>query len=209
MFGLSAPRAPATPPIWREGRTALELAALVREPRFRRADPHAGGGRPVLLVPGFLAGDETLGVLAGWLRRSGFRTGGAGMRPQRGLLHRGARRRWRRAPRLCASARAARGDHRPEPRRHARALAGRPPPGPRLGRGGDWLAADSTRWRSTRSPASRCGSSAHSAALGAPGLFSRGCLEGECCAEFRASAERPFPAGIGLRVDLLPQRRHR
>src|SRR4051794_13874543 len=68
------------PRLWREGRTGLELAALVRDPRFRRADPHTGRDRPVLLVPGFLAGDESLAVLAGWLRRSGYRPGGAGMR---------------------------------------------------------------------------------------------------------------------------------
>src|SRR3954471_22532340 len=71
---------------WREGRTGLELAALVRDPLFRRADPHVGRGRPVLLVPGFLAGDESLGVLAGWLRRSGFRPRGAGMRLNAGCF---------------------------------------------------------------------------------------------------------------------------
>src|SRR3989442_454649 len=34
--------------------------------------------------------------------------------------------------------------------------------------------------------------------LGAPGLFSRDCLEGECCAEVRRAAERPFPAAVGF-----------
>jgi pimeloyl-ACP methyl ester carboxylesterase len=33
----------------------------------------------VLLVPGFMAGDQSLSVLAGWLRRRGSRTTGAGM----------------------------------------------------------------------------------------------------------------------------------
>lgn len=32
-----------------------------------------GDGRPVVLMPGFLAGDQTLGVLAVWLQRLGYR----------------------------------------------------------------------------------------------------------------------------------------
>src|SRR2546430_283708 len=39
------------PRLWREGRSGLELATLLRDPRFRRADPQAGGERPTLLVP--------------------------------------------------------------------------------------------------------------------------------------------------------------
>ena len=35
--------------------------------------PH-GDGAPVLLVPGFLAGDATLAVMHGWLRRIGHRS---------------------------------------------------------------------------------------------------------------------------------------
>ena len=34
--------------------------------------------------------------------------------------------------------------------------------------------------------------------LGAPGLFRRDCLDGECCDEVRRAAERPFPATVGL-----------
>jgi hypothetical protein len=34
--------------------------------------------------------------------------------------------------------------------------------------------------------------------LGAPGLFRRDCLDGECCAEVRRAAERPFPATVDL-----------
>ena len=37
-----------------------------------RGVPH-GDGRPVVLAPGFLAGDYTLLVLRGWLRRIGYR----------------------------------------------------------------------------------------------------------------------------------------
>jgi pimeloyl-ACP methyl ester carboxylesterase len=39
--------------------------------------PH-GDRRPVLLMPGFLAGDQTLAVLAAWLRRMGYAPSTAG-----------------------------------------------------------------------------------------------------------------------------------
>ena len=49
-----------------------ELSALLRDPVFRgRGVPH-GDGRPVLLVPGFLAGDWTLRVMHAWLGRIGY-----------------------------------------------------------------------------------------------------------------------------------------
>jgi pimeloyl-ACP methyl ester carboxylesterase len=50
-----------------------ELARLLVDPVFR--DPSRlprGDGRPVVLVPGFLAGDRSLAVMAGWLRRLGY-----------------------------------------------------------------------------------------------------------------------------------------
>jgi triacylglycerol lipase len=49
-----------------------ELGSLLRDPVFRgRGVPH-GDGRPVLLVPGFLSGDWSLGALHGWLTRIGY-----------------------------------------------------------------------------------------------------------------------------------------
>lgn len=51
----------------------LELARLVADPVFRgAADLPPGDGRAVVLMPGFLAGDQTLGVLAAWLWRLGY-----------------------------------------------------------------------------------------------------------------------------------------
>jgi triacylglycerol lipase len=51
----------------------LELARLLGDPVYGgRADMPRGDGRPVVLVPGFLAGDRTLSVMAGWLRRMGY-----------------------------------------------------------------------------------------------------------------------------------------
>jgi triacylglycerol lipase len=56
-----------------ELRWQLELARLATDPVFcGRGVPH-GDGRPVVLAPGFLAGDYTLWVLRDWLRRIGYR----------------------------------------------------------------------------------------------------------------------------------------
>jgi pimeloyl-ACP methyl ester carboxylesterase len=49
------------PPVWRELRFGLEMRAL-------------------LLIPGFLTGDQSLGLLGSWLKRSGHRTRRAGIR---------------------------------------------------------------------------------------------------------------------------------
>jgi pimeloyl-ACP methyl ester carboxylesterase len=38
------------------------------------------GGQPVLLIPGFLAGDDSLGLMTQWLRRTGHHTKSAGIR---------------------------------------------------------------------------------------------------------------------------------
>jgi pimeloyl-ACP methyl ester carboxylesterase len=67
-------------PIWREARVALEHAALMRHPVFRGEGVAPGDGAPVLLVPGFLAGDVSLGVMAAWLKRIDYRPCRAGMR---------------------------------------------------------------------------------------------------------------------------------
>jgi hypothetical protein len=45
------------PPIWRETRLGLEVASLLRDPIFRGRGVRDAGGQPVLLVPGFLAGE--------------------------------------------------------------------------------------------------------------------------------------------------------
>ncbi len=60
-------------PIWREGRLAAEHAGLRRDPVLRGADLAGGDGAPVLLVPGFMAGDASLGLMARWLRDLGYR----------------------------------------------------------------------------------------------------------------------------------------
>ena len=56
-----------------------EFTALVRDPVFRGRGVPPGDRRPVLLVPGFLAGDWTQRVLDGWLTRSGYRSNLSGI----------------------------------------------------------------------------------------------------------------------------------
>lgn len=67
-------------PIWREGRFALERAALLRDPVWRGEGMPPGHGEPVMLIAGFMAGDPSLGAMAGWLRRLGYRPVRAGLR---------------------------------------------------------------------------------------------------------------------------------
>ncbi|HEY1567854.1 MAG TPA: alpha/beta hydrolase [Solirubrobacteraceae bacterium] len=56
-----------------ETRWQLELARLLVDPVWWGRGVPRGDGRPVLLMPGFLAGDQTLLVVAAWLRRTGYR----------------------------------------------------------------------------------------------------------------------------------------
>jgi triacylglycerol lipase len=56
-----------------ETRAWLELARLLVDPVLAGYRVPRGDGRPVVLTPGFGAGDSTLAVLAAWLRRIGYR----------------------------------------------------------------------------------------------------------------------------------------
>jgi triacylglycerol lipase len=55
-----------------ELRWQLELYRLLVDPVFRGHGVPQGDGRPVLLMPGFGAGDYALLVLSSWLRRIGY-----------------------------------------------------------------------------------------------------------------------------------------
>ena len=183
------------PPLWREGRTALELAALLRDPVFRDVDPDAGGERPVLLVPGFLAGDGSLGVMTGWLRRAGYRTRRAGMRMNVGC-----------------SARAI--DVLEERAEECAQRSGSPVALIGQSRGGTLGRALAVRRPDLVSTLVALGSpltdplAIHPlvklqvglvgalGTIGVPGLFRDSCLRGECCAEFRDSFAAPFPEDV-------------
>src|SRR5690242_20190777 len=61
-----------------ELRCGLELGRLAADPQFLRP-PYRDDAPPVLLVPGFMAGDQSLAPLRGWLRRRGSTTAASGM----------------------------------------------------------------------------------------------------------------------------------
>jgi pimeloyl-ACP methyl ester carboxylesterase len=55
-----------------EGRLAAEYVQLRRDRLLAGEGVHPGGGRPVLLIPGFLASDLSLQVMRDWLQRCGY-----------------------------------------------------------------------------------------------------------------------------------------
>ena len=71
---------PHVPPLWREGLVGLEAANLLRSPVWRGDGIERGEGEGVLLIPGFLAGDGSLGLMHQWLRSLGYRTKSTGFR---------------------------------------------------------------------------------------------------------------------------------
>ena len=96
---------PLLPPLWREGRLGLEVAALMRSKVWRGDDVEDAGGQPVMLIPGFLAGDDSLGpddALAAQDRPPHPQGGDA---RQHRLLERGRRSGWRSGSRCLADAR--------------------------------------------------------------------------------------------------------
>jgi pimeloyl-ACP methyl ester carboxylesterase len=64
---------------WREVGWQLQFARLLADRVFRGQGVPRGDGRPVVLIPGFLAGDVTLAVLSGWLGRIGYEPHGSGI----------------------------------------------------------------------------------------------------------------------------------
>jgi triacylglycerol lipase len=185
------------PSLWREARFGLEAAALLRDPVLRGHGLPDGRGRPALLVPGFMAGDGSLALMADWLRRSGFRPTRAGMRANVGCAGAGLPALEERLERVVSEQgkRAviigqSRGGSQ------AKVLAVRRPDlvcglvtlgSPHV----DPLAVHPVVRLSVEA-VSRLGS------LGAPGLFKRDCLEGECCASFWKSLAAPLAPEVGF-----------
>jgi triacylglycerol lipase len=186
------------PPIWREGRLPAEAASLVLDPIFRGAGMPAGHDRPVMLIPGYLAGDRSLATMASWLRRAGYRTDGAGMRLNAGCGGRAVTRLEGRLEQLSE----ANGGRRV-------AIVGQ-------SRGGTFARTLAVRRPELVSGIVTLGSPLRNhfaihplvrmnvelvgrlGALGVPGLFGPGCLEGDCCAQIRAELVAPLAAGVGF-----------
>jgi triacylglycerol lipase len=197
MKAPSLVRLRTQPPLWREARLGLETAALLRAPVLRGEGLADGRGRPALLIPGFLAGDGSLALMSDWLRRAGYRTARAGMRSNVGCsgaglpaieerLERLVERQGQRAVVIGQS----RGGSQ------AKVLAVRRPD---LVCGVVTLGSPHLEPLAVH-PVVRLGVEAVSrlGSLGAPGLFKRSCLEGECCADFWEALAEPTAAGVGF-----------
>jgi pimeloyl-ACP methyl ester carboxylesterase len=190
---LATGEAPA-PPLRGELRYGLELARLLADREFRR--PVRRQGEPaVLLVPGFMAGDGSLSMLAGWLRRRGSRTASAGIlfnvdcaeRAVSGIESR-LRLHAERVERPVVLIGQSRGGAL------ARVVAARNPDlvGALVMLGSpvlDPLGVGPAVLGAVRSVA-RLGD------LGVPGMFSTECRDGPCCAAFRADVGAPLPAAV-------------
>jgi triacylglycerol lipase len=184
-------------PIWRETRVALEHAALRRDPVFRGRGVVGGEGEPVMLIPGFLAGDPSMATMAGWLKRMGYRPCRARMRANvdcgeraLGRLEEALRRQSDRHGSRVAIVGQSRGGGL------ARLLAIRRP---ELVSGivtlGSPLKNQLAVHPLVRAQVLGVGLLG---TLGVPGLFSHGCLHGDCCENARRDAEAPFPESVGF-----------
>jgi pimeloyl-ACP methyl ester carboxylesterase len=76
----------------RETRWQLELYRLLLDPVFRGVGVPRGDARPVILIPGFGGGDQTVLLLAGWLHRIGYRPRTCGFIANAGCSDRAAER---------------------------------------------------------------------------------------------------------------------
>jgi pimeloyl-ACP methyl ester carboxylesterase len=181
-------------PIWGELRYSGELARLLAggalHPPRRRGD-----APPVLLIPGFMAGDASLAMMRHWLRLRGHRVASSGMVLNVDCAERIVVRLEGQLERLSA--------RREQPLvligqsrggALARALAVRRP---ELVCGLVMLGSPVRNGLAVSAPVLRTVRwLAHLGDLGLPGLFSSSCREGECCESFNAQLCAPLPEGI-------------
>jgi triacylglycerol lipase len=176
------------PPIWRE------LAAWVA-PAVPAPAPATGIGEPVLLVPGFLAGDSSLRPLNTYLARAGYRPCSADIRANAGCSEATLERLIARAEALAerqATRVAIVGHSRGG--LLARALARRRPDlvsgfvtlGSPLR---DHLAVHPIVWAHALGLATL-------GSLGVPGVLRLSCGTGRCCERFWRDLAAPLPPGV-------------
>jgi pimeloyl-ACP methyl ester carboxylesterase len=198
--------APAAVAVLRESSAAAELGRyawrVAAQRRSRRHTPYAARevarvGDPVLLVPGFLAGDGTLALMARELRAQGFRTYRAHIHANIGCTLDAAD---QLEARLDAIA--ARRGSRVQLVGHslggmlARGVAVRRP---------DLVSNVVTLGSPMLAPGAHHRSLAHSlevlvrlSAAGVPGLMTADCVRGACAQQSFEESRRPMPAGIGF-----------
>ena len=191
------PAIPRIPPLWRESRIGLEAAALRRSPVYGGLGVPPGERRPVLLIPGFMAGDLSLGTMSSWLRRAGYCTHRTGIRANFDCSEEACQRL------------EARLEHMAERHGERVIVIGQ-------SRGGVFAKALAARRPELVEGIVTLGSPTVSqldvhplvlaqvglvSALGSarvPGMFRWSCLRGECCKDFRAAIEGPFPEDVGF-----------
>jgi triacylglycerol lipase len=196
--GPGAPPSPAVPPWWgrplAETRWTLEAARLLVDPVLRGDGVPRGNGRPVILMPGFLAGDQTLAVIASWLRGIGYRPQLCGFILNIDCSDRAAERVERqvaalheRYGRRVALIGHSRGGH------YARAVAARTPE--RVSHAIS-LGADLRAMLSISVPTTLAVSAARRGMRATGRARSDRCLSTECPCAFARDYEKPFPAEL-------------
>jgi pimeloyl-ACP methyl ester carboxylesterase len=184
------------PPLWLESRWAAELGALSASPVFWGAGVAGGNGQHVLLVPGFLAGDPSLWVLASWLRRIGYRPMPSGINANVQCLADAVEQQSELAEReviRCGSPIAVIGQSRGGVVATALAAAR-----PELVSGVVALGSPLTDQMAIHPVvAAAVRRVAAFGDGGAPGVFSSRCLRGECCSDTWARMSR-LPDGVDL-----------
>lgn len=194
VFDETAAARARVAPLWGELRYGAELAHLLASREFQAVE-RRDDAPPALLIPGFMAGDASLRVMRGWLRRRGHRVRTSGIRTNVGCAERIVDRLERRLRELA--------DDAGEPvfvigqsrgGALARVLAVRAPDAvagiAMLGSPvADSLAVSSHVLRTVQWVAAL-------GDLGVPGLFSNTCKDGDCCADFRAELAAPLPPGL-------------
>jgi triacylglycerol lipase len=181
-------------PAWGELRYSVELARLLADPRLRSSRRRSDAA-PVLLIPGFMAGDASLAVMRAWLRRRGHPVATSGILANVDCAGRALGRLEERLEDFaerCRSPVVIVGQSRGGT--FARSLAVRRP---ELVRGlamlgspvRDGLAVSASVLRSVRWVA-RLGD------LGVPRVFSTECRDGDCCSEFREQLGAPLDPAI-------------
>jgi pimeloyl-ACP methyl ester carboxylesterase len=181
----------AAPSLRGEFRYGLEFARLAADPAFLRPKRQRNAP-PVLLVPGFMASDQSLSALKGWLRRRGSHAASAGLwinvdcgERTASALEVRVRRLAERTGRPVVLVGQSRGGQL------ARVLAVRNPDAV----GGLVMLGSPVLDPLRVGPAvlSAVRSVARLGDLGMPGMFSTQCADGACCAAYREDLTAPLP----------------
>lgn len=174
-----------------ETRWCLELCRLLTDPVLYGVGVPHGDGRPVVLMPGFLGGDQTVSVIAAWLARLGYRPRLCGFVINAGCSERTLDRvertvegLWRKHGRRVALIGHSRGGH------FARALAARRPD--RVSHAIS-MGADLQGMFGASAPTLWAVGVARRAVQASGGASNPACMSAHCGCRFSHDFARPFP----------------